>query len=384
MMMGILLHASQFYIKEPPANIPLPSDPSTSYVFDGILFFIHSFRMPLFFVLAGFFTSLLVDKRGIWGTFRNRKDRILYPLLASIVTILPLTFLFIVAFLFSAKFNTFQLLPTPEQLDLVEAEMSAAGMPMNEPSFGHLWFLYYLLYFYLTIPFCRWLMSKLQPEQPWLDQVIASPFFSIALVAVTIGTLWPFQGGQLFEGFIYVKPHLPSLLYYGSFFVLGYVIHHHRSILKTFYHGLPVAVGISIVALPIAMWATSQEFAADTVTAQIHGVAVAANAILTWSLIYLFMGLFLRYFDYDSPWILYISNSSYWVYLFHMPVVCLTAWLLLPIPLHAFIKFPIVVVFTTLVCFSSYHYLVQNSWVSSLLNGMKFNHPWPWAAAKSA
>lgn len=54
MMLGIVLHASQWYITEPPGGIPMPRDASTSYLFDVIMHFIHSFRMPLFFVLAGF------------------------------------------------------------------------------------------------------------------------------------------------------------------------------------------------------------------------------------------------------------------------------------------------------------------------------------------
>ena len=59
MMLGIVLHGSQWYISEPPGGLPVPKDPSTAYVFDVIVHFIRSFRMPLFIVLAGFFTSLL-------------------------------------------------------------------------------------------------------------------------------------------------------------------------------------------------------------------------------------------------------------------------------------------------------------------------------------
>jgi hypothetical protein len=60
-----------------------------------------------------------------------------------------------------------------------------------------------------------------------------------------------------------------------------------------------------------------------------------------------------------------------------MPIVTTTAWLLLPFDLHALIKFPIVVLTTTLICFASYHYWVQASWVSQLLNGIRFNYLWP-------
>ena len=55
MMLGIVLHAAEFYIAAPPPALPMPTDRNTSYVFDLVFHFIHSFRMPTFFVLAGFF-----------------------------------------------------------------------------------------------------------------------------------------------------------------------------------------------------------------------------------------------------------------------------------------------------------------------------------------
>lgn len=385
MMLGIILHGSQWYISQPPGGIPVPTDPSTAYVFDVIVHFIHSFRMPLFFVLAGFFTSLLVGKRGVRGTYSNRVSRILSPLLVSCFTILPLTMLAMIAFMGSAKFNTFQLIPSMEQIEIIRAEIAAAGMPVDQPSLGHLWFLYYLLYFYLLIPLCIGLVGLLKKVDSRAGKLIASPLLFVPLAIYTATTLWAFRGGVLFEGFLFIKPHLPALLYYGSFFVFGYIFHNFRQVLGTFNRSLNWFVGISIVLLPMAILATRNEFAMAEVDQQTHAIAVVLNACLTWSLIYLFMGLFLRFLDYESPWILYISNSSYWVYLLHMPVVTTIAWLLLPLDLHALIKFPIVVSVTTVICFTTYHYWVQDSWVSQLLNGIRFNHPWPWqqSAAKT-
>ena len=237
MMLGIVLHASQWYVTEPPGGLPMPLDDSRSYLFDIIMHFIHSFRMPLFFVLAGFFTSLLVGKRSFRGTYINRLQRILVPLLLAIVTILPLTLVFMVSFMASARFGTQQFLITESQLKIISTEMNAAGMPTDQPSLGHLWFLYYLLYFYLLIPLCfivsRW-TTKLN-----LGRIVTSPLFCALLGAYTVFTLWFFRGGVLFEGFIFIKPHPPSLLYYGSFFFLGYLFHSHRGILETFHRSDP-------------------------------------------------------------------------------------------------------------------------------------------------
>jgi hypothetical protein len=53
--------------------------------------------MPLFFVLAGFFAALLVEKRGMLGTFKDRAARVLAPLVVGSVTLLPLDAALLVA-----------------------------------------------------------------------------------------------------------------------------------------------------------------------------------------------------------------------------------------------------------------------------------------------
>ena len=63
MLLGIVLHGANLYLAAPPPAFPFPTDRNNAYVFDLLFFFIHSFRMPTFFVLAGFFASLLVEKR---------------------------------------------------------------------------------------------------------------------------------------------------------------------------------------------------------------------------------------------------------------------------------------------------------------------------------
>jgi len=66
MLLGVVLHSAEFYISRPlPQMVGFPLDRNSSYLFDLVFHFIHSFRMPLFFVLAGFFAALLVEKRGM-------------------------------------------------------------------------------------------------------------------------------------------------------------------------------------------------------------------------------------------------------------------------------------------------------------------------------
>ena len=77
MWLGIVLHVA---INHLTVDSPLPwRDPKTSPVADLLLLFIHSFRMPVFFVLAGFFVALLAERRGANGMLKNRCLRLALP-----------------------------------------------------------------------------------------------------------------------------------------------------------------------------------------------------------------------------------------------------------------------------------------------------------------
>ena len=384
MMLGIVLHAAMLYLVMPPPTMPIPTDRNNAVVFDFIFAFIHSFRMPTFFVLAGFFTSLLVEKRGIWGTYRDRARRVLAPLAAGIVTILPLTGLLMFDFMLSARFSTHDIIPDRQALLLLGQEFAAKGVPTGEASLGHLWFLYYLCFFYLLIPLCRFLVKCTAQFEDRFRRWLASPFLLLAFALYTSATLWPFQGGQVHEGFIHLKPHPPSLVYYGSFFVLGYLFHRYRDFLRALPQRVPLWTGIAAILFPIALYASHLDNGARGASFELHLGAVLANGLCTWTLIYLFMGSALRFFDRESPWILYVSQSSYWVFLVHMPLVCLAGWWLVQFDLPAVLKFLLVGGFTAGAALASFHYWVQGTWVGVFLHGRRFDLDWPWREARLA
>lgn len=87
MLLGIVLHASLAYVTFPFWAV---YDDRHSAVFDLLVSVIHSFRMPVFFMLSGFFTAMLWRKRGIGSLAKHRVKRILLPLLLFLVTIIPL------------------------------------------------------------------------------------------------------------------------------------------------------------------------------------------------------------------------------------------------------------------------------------------------------
>ncbi len=85
MLLGILLHAAMAYI-----GIPWPGRDERQLGDLGLLVpLIHGFRMPMFFLISGFFTAMLFQRRGLGGLIRHRFKRIAIPLAIGCVTIIP-------------------------------------------------------------------------------------------------------------------------------------------------------------------------------------------------------------------------------------------------------------------------------------------------------
>jgi len=288
----------------------------------------------------------------------------------------------LIDFWLSARFGTHDLIPDLKDLTTLGKEMVAkapAGTPPpDEPSLGHLWFLYYLCYFYLLIPVCRFLARQSLRIEDRLRRWLASPFLLPVFALFTSASLWPYHGGQVHEGFIFLKPHVPSLVYYGSFFVFGYLFHAHRDFLQSLARNVSMWAVLAAILFPLAMYASQLDNDVRGASTALHLGAVIANGLCTWALIYFFLGLAQRFFDRESPWIQYVSQSSYWVYLVHMPLVCLAGWWLVQFDLPAMLKFLLVCVFTAALAFLSFQYWVQRTWLGVFLHGRRLALDWPW------
>lgn len=85
MLLGIALHAALSFFPVPW----MVQDTRQNPLFGLGTAAIHGFRMPLFFLISGFFTMMLYRKRGLVPLLRQRALRILIPCLLGVVTIGP-------------------------------------------------------------------------------------------------------------------------------------------------------------------------------------------------------------------------------------------------------------------------------------------------------
>ena len=72
MLLGLVLHAASTYSLKSEWGTWRSKDPDNNFSFLVLVEYIHAFRMPVFFVAAGFFGALLFYKKGPIALLKNR------------------------------------------------------------------------------------------------------------------------------------------------------------------------------------------------------------------------------------------------------------------------------------------------------------------------
>lgn len=180
-----------------------------------VYWLIHVFRLPLFFAMSGFFLALLLARRGLGSTLRNRSLRIVVPLGVGLLTLTPL------------------LIALSQSTDIaVTGQVDLGGAYRLEP--GFLWFLWYLLIFD-AIAFGAYVLAPgaLTRLGGLIRQAVARPLAGISLLAIpTALALWQQPNWMVVPPAHTFVPDLPTLAYYGLFFGLGATLCRHRDLVS--------------------------------------------------------------------------------------------------------------------------------------------------------
>jgi peptidoglycan/LPS O-acetylase OafA/YrhL len=366
MILGIYLHSAIAYSKH--GSWPW-KDGTTTGVFDVSLGFIHVFRMPVFYVMAGFFAALLLEQRGRTAFVRNRAARILVPFAAGWLLLFPL-----VAALQTAGLH----LDAPDSgLSAALAFLGSLDVLRRRPDFMHLWFLEYLLLFYAVAvaatPLSRVFAGAGQRLDRLFRATATSPFAPFALSVAVCPILLFMEDGAIDDAYG-VLPEARIFAAYGIFFGWGWLLWRNAELLPALRHGrrvaLFLALGVVASLFGYGLWYWRQSEPDGAALAWLASAWCLALAM--WSFILGLIGLAQRLVDRPVPWIRYVADSSYWLYLVHMPVVLVFQILLADSEWTPALKAVAVFVASVAALLASYHVLVRPTWVGAILNGRRY------------
>lgn len=390
MMLGVWLHAAMPYTEGLPPFFWATMEERKSSLISISVMLIHSWRMEVFFLLSGLFTAMLVVRRGVGATARHRFKRIVLPLVLALLLIQP-----ICAALWGLGYSVQW--GTPASTSITTMLKSSWGISVgNVPGeFGrlwHLWFLYVLVYFIgagllmhkLTAPLVR-TKAALSAAAGWCT----ASWFGVFLLALPTALMLMINnepnGPSPMSG---LRPVLSTLLYYALPFFFGWFLFASRNAIGTLASRCwwPLVIALS-VAFPAHLYAMTRIYRPENfgengeLDSGLLLLACASRGLLTAGASLGLIGIFTKLLSNPKGriacWIRFGSDSAYWVYLVHLPLVVAISIAMLKVRWIPELEMLLIVLVSMIMLLVSYRYIVRYSPIGTLLNG-KRERAIPW------
>lgn len=330
-----------------------PVDDAGSWFFDFTVFEIHLFVMELFFVISGFMFAMEMKNKPINKIIKNRFKRIVIPFILGLILFVPI----VLTYFSLGNYTGF----TFFQFEIIKQSYVDGWNLAFENFFptAHLWFLYYLIFFYVITLIFKGVIQKINLS------ILKILFLGIIISSSSMF----FMERWIVDNPLTLLPELPSFIHYYLFFIIGILLYtsknHMLNLKKISRNLLYVGCILAFLAIIPQLWFEKTDSFYYTYI-KISAIILSCSSIylLTIGLWGYFSKLELR----DSKLLRYLTDSSYWVYLSNMPIVILFHIVLIPLDVSVFLKFITSFVGALTVSFLTYEYLVRYTFVGGILN----------------
>jgi len=395
MLLGLVMHVSMFYRESSWGWI------AGSRMTDSLNLLateaIHFFRMQLFFLLAGFFAQLVIERRGMHVFLRDRFKRIVLPLLVGVLFLLPVLNLF---FCWLGMLNP--LLPEIQRGNYLDSFLALAtygltGRPYPFPEIflWHFWFLYDLVLCYLIHWLCFYALGSTRVAVfcgGLLGTILSSRWAALILGLLCVPVHFSLK--QVGVDATMVNPEINVLLYYLFYYLVGVGIYRQRHHIETIQRWWMPNIVLALCMVPflngLTVWVSEMtpSVVSDLQRWQVVGfhwvgeafwegglfklVVATLRSCGTWMLCLGFIGLAERVFRKENPIVRYISDSSYWIYYAHLPVSFGLAMCCMRLEvLNSATKAYICVVLSLYLLWGSYNLMVRYSFLGDFFMGRR-------------
>lgn len=368
LLLGVAFHAMLSFVPGLRPGLWATIDNSPSPFLAGVSFVSHSFRMTLFFFIAGYFARLMHQRLGTQSFLRQRLQRIGVPLVVGWILMAP-----VIGFIW--RWGATKLAGGAPPVALSPFEGFGA-FPLI-----HLWFLYQLLWLYAGALLVRGLIVRLDRYEllrKTLDGVTTAALrwplgalllgLPLAACLLSLPTWVPQVGIPTPDRSLI--PLLPAAVGYGIAFAFGWLVHRTPPALvamrQSWVSHLCLAIVASLACLTLL--GPNPDVAMPS---QVKLIFTLTYVVSTWAWSFALTGLALRFLAGHSALIRYLADASYWIYLAHLPLVAamqvwVSAW-----PLHWSLKFPFILLASLALLLLSYHFLVRSTAIGVVLNGRR-------------
>lgn len=355
MSIGILLHASLIA----GVNHWFPQAIST---------FSHLFRMKLFIILGGFFIALQVGKVGAAVVRNDRIRRLGVPILLFLLFINPVTI-----YIWNLQ-----------EYNYPEFYYYTINMPRNVlDTHGagwhlHIWFLIVLLSYCLIIPVVFFCLESDIVKRVIFNLKSTSNSNLLLIIAVSTSVMFVLFRALHFFTFQNLTHGGPlnyvaqAILTYFPFFVLGICMQRHKSVFNAMHTVSLSQFGLSFVFLGM-VWVNIGNITSVVGFAGSQAIQHFAQEFAGFYICCILLVVFSRFANNRSDLARFLSDSSYTVYLFHVPVLVCAAAIIKLSNISNFALYLLIMPVAYIACLVIHRYFVDNSDLRGFLfNGRPF------------
>jgi peptidoglycan/LPS O-acetylase OafA/YrhL len=374
LMLGVVFHAAMSF--SPYFMGWAVQDISTSQRVTDFFLVSHSFRMELFFLLAGFFSRGMLVRRDMSEFLRSRAIRLGVPFIVGWFILRPLIMSGWIMGAASMRgdyhFWT----------GIRAGFATLKTLPADFLTGTHLWFLYYLILITgLTLAVRavvhgldrafahRKILPHLDALASWLSRSVwAWP----VLILPTAGAMWGMRYWGMDTPDRSLWPQLPVLAVYGGFFQVGWLFARRPDAFTLF--GRLTAARVLFAAGSFVVTLNLTAIQTDPGHPHYFTARVAFTlgyAVMMWTLVALTLGIFRKLCAQPRPAIRYLADSSYWVYLVHLPIVVWLQVAVAELPVNWSLKLIFISAVTVALALLTYDLFVRSTLLGQVLNGRR-------------
>jgi glucan biosynthesis protein C len=349
MLLGIPFHATHPFRDDGQTWMVMSADRSLALT--HVMEFLHLFRMQGFFLIAGYFTAMLLLKRSVGAYLESRLTRLVPPLVVGLLVIVPLMNL---------------------AADLHNASSSSAGfglwlgesLTLGRETTGHLWFVIVLIYF-SAVAALVCLSPKVRTFRLNLSDRTVSRLFLPAILAIGLGI------GVYEVALLKANPLIPELLKnpvslgfaleYAPYFAIGALLNRVPAMNRRFNR---FSWLVTLVAIVLALVAVG----AGELPKYTRPVLKAVAAIgLTQSIISGAGTLFRT----ESRRVRELVEASFVIYLLHLPIIVATFGLVEAIPAPYFVRYFVMIAVAFTLSFLGWLIVKRSDWLLFVMSGVR-------------
>ena len=297
LLMGVLLHVLMLFLE--------PFDGSEPRLGASIIFiWIHTWRMPVFMLLAGFFTALSLSKRTTGNYAFNRLIKLGVPLLL-LWSLIPVI-----------DEEASRLFKVPELISWLLYDVPFTLR------LDHLWFLYYLLIFYSIILLVRTTFPSFYSFIFDFELSLSRVLMLWLPLLILLSPLNKPTGGIFGEiPITFGEIHLGSMLFMASFFMIGMQAYKSSQFLENLQRTkfwLPNLIVFSLIPMGLLAWGGVKDEPFDfsgLLELWIVNSLSGSSALL---LVLSIMGLAMHKISSSGLILRWLVKLSYPIYVFHL------------------------------------------------------------------